>query len=396
MSEKSLHLLQKKKSTAVWLILALGLLALAGWALLAPKQAAQINNTGLLALPAAPGNYARADRPRPLIFPLDMGPHPDFQTEWWYYTGNMATQTGRQFGFELTFFRRALASPDELTPRSSDWAASQVYLAHFALTDAAAGQFHAFERFERGAAGLAGAQPAPYIVWLQDWSVSQDGSQDYHLTAAQDGFQLNLQLKDLTGPVLEGDHGLSQKGPQAGNASYYFSQPRLQTEGTIDTNGQVYSVSGFSWMDHEFSTSALGPDQVGWDWFSAQLDDGSELMLYNIRQKDGRAGPFSNGTVIHPDGTTRPLMAGDFTIQVNSTWKSPHSGGIYPASWSITIPSENLILRVKPLIADQELNLSIIYWEGAVQISAVRQAAKINGKGYVELTGYAQSLAGNF
>jgi len=218
MSEKSLHLHRKIKPNAWWLILGLGTLALVAWSLLVPKQAAQ-NNGRLLALPAAQGNFARADGPRSLIFPLDMGPHPDFQTEWWYYTGNLATHAGRQFGFELTFFRRALTSPDELTPRSSDWATSQVYLAHFTLTDAAAGQFHAFERFERGAAGLAGAQPAPYNVWLQDWSVSQAGPQDYHLTAAQDGFQLNLQLKDLKGPVREGDHGLSQKGPGKGNAS---------------------------------------------------------------------------------------------------------------------------------------------------------------------------------
>jgi predicted secreted hydrolase len=148
-------------------------------------------------------------------------------------------------------------------------------------------------------------------------------------------------------------------------------------------------------MDHEFSTSALGPDQVGWDWFSVQLADGSELMLYHIRQKDGSAGPFSNGTVIYQDGTTRQLKAGDFKIQVNSTWKSPHSGGTYPASWTVTIPSENLTLQIKPLIPDQELNLSIIYWEGAVQITAEKNGSRLSGKGYVEMTGYAQSLAGS-
>jgi predicted secreted hydrolase len=395
MSERSLRWHKNNKLSAWWLVIILAGAVLAAGLILTQKQSAQVKGS-LLALPAAQGNYARADAPRQLIFPKDMGPHPDFQTEWWYYTGNLSTSAGRQFGFELTFFRRALASPDELARRSSDWATSQVYLAHFTLTDAAAGQFHAFERYERGVAGLAGAQAEPYQVWLQDWSVSQAAPGRYLLHAAQAGLQLDLQLNDLKGPILEGDHGLSQKGPQVGNASYYYSQTHLVTDGTITVNGQAFHVSGLSWMDHEFSTSALGPDQVGWDWFSVQLADGSELMLYNIRQKDGRADPFSNGTIIHPDGTTRQLKAGDFKIQVNSTWKSPHSGGTYPAAWTVTIPSENLTLQIKPLIPDQELNLSIIYWEGAVQINGEKNGVKINGKGYVELTGYAQSLAGNF
>ncbi len=395
MSERSLRWHKNNKLNTWWLVIILAGAVLAAGLILTQKQSAQVKGS-LLALPAAQGNFARADAPRQLIFPQDMGPHPDFQTEWWYYTGNLSTSAGRQFGFELTFFRRALASPDELVPRSSDWATSQGYLANFALTDAAAGQFHAFERYERGAAGLAGAQAEPYQVWLQDWSVTQNAPNRYLLHAVQAGLQLDLQLNDLKGPILEGDHGLSQKGPQVGNASYYYSQTHLVTDGTITVNGQAFHVSGLSWMDHEFSTSALGPDQVGWDWFSVQLADGSELMLYNIRQKDGRPDPFSNGTIIHPDGTTRQLKAGDFKIQVNSTWKSPHSGGTYPAAWTVTIPSENLTLQIKPLIPDQELDLSIIYWEGAVQINGEKNGVKINGKGYVELTGYAQSLAGNF
>ena len=395
MSKKSLYLRGNIQPIVRWLITGLTVIALAAGLLFTPKQSTP-NKGRVLALPAAQGSFTRAEGAHTFIFPLDMGSHPDFQTEWWYYTGNLATQSGRQFGFELTFFRRALASPDELAPRSSDWATSQVYLAHFTLTDVAAGQFHAFERYERGAAGLAGAQPAPYKVWLQDWSVSLAAPNEYHLQASQNGMQLDLQMKDLKGPVLEGDHGLSQKGPEPGNASYYYSQTRLQTGGSIEVNGQTFIVSGLSWMDHEFSTSALGPNQVGWDWFSMQLDDGSELMLYNIRQKDGSADPFSNGTVIRPEGPTRQLKAGDFKIQVNSTWKSPLSGGTYPASWTVTIPSENLVLQIKPLIPDQELNLSIIYWEGAVQITGEKNGIKIAGKGYVELTGYAQSLAGNF
>ncbi len=351
----------------------------------------------LVGLAVAPGNYSRADGPRALVFPRDLGPHPDFQTEWWYYTGNLAAPDGQRFGFQLTFFRRALLGPAERSPRSSIWGADQVYLAHFALTDAASGQFHAFERFERGAAGLAGAQCDPqYRVWLQEWSVEQVGPAAYRLQAAQEGIKLQLDLNDGKGIILQGDQGYSQKVPDTGNASYYTSQTRLDTSGSIEVNGKTFEVSGLSWMDHEFSTSALSPDQVGWDWFSIQLDDGSELMVYQIRKKDGSIDPFSSGTIISNDGKTRGLKAGDFSIQVDSTWKSPHSKGVYPAAWTVSVPSEGLTLQIKPILSDQELNVSFIYWEGAVQVTGEKNGVKISGKGYVELTGYGQSLAGRF
>ena len=347
-------------------------------------------------LTVLPGNFERADGPRPLTFPHDLGPHPDFQTEWWYYTGNLVVADGQRFGFQLTFFRRALLAPADRVQRNSAWGADQVYLAHFALTDTS-GQFHAFERFERGAAGLAGAQGDPqFRVWLQDWQVEQVGAADYKLQAAQDGISLKLDLKDIKGIVLQGDQGYSQKGLGTGNASYYTSQTRLESSGTIVVNSKTYTVNGLTWMDHEFSTSALSPDQVGWDWFSIQLDDGSELMVYQIRKKDGSVDPFSSGTIIYTDGSTRSLKAGDFSIQVNSTWKSPHSAGVYPAAWIVSIPAEGLTLQIKPILADQELNVSFIYWEGAVQVSGEKNGVKMNARGYVELTGYAQSLAGQF
>jgi predicted secreted hydrolase len=345
----------------------------------------------------SPGNFERADGPRPLTFPHDLGPHPDFQTEWWYYTGNLLTADGQNFGYQLTFFRRALLAPADRTQRSSAWGADQVYLAHFALTDPTSGKFHAFERFERGAAGLAGASGDPqYRVWLQDWQVEQVGAAKYKLQAAKSGIKLQLDLKDLKGTVLQGDQGYSQKGPGVGNASYYTSQTRLDTAGSIEVNGKTYTVNGISWMDHEFSTSALSPDQVGWDWFSIQLDDGSELMVYQIRKKDGSVDPFSSGMVVYADGSTRSLKATDFNIQVNSTWRSPHSAGVYPAAWTVNIPSEGLTLQIKPILADQELNVSFIYWEGAVQVSGEKNGVPITARGYVELTGYAQSLAGRF
>jgi predicted secreted hydrolase len=362
----------------------------------APKPLEQVQ-ARLVGMPAEAGSFARADGVRELTFPKDYGPHEDFQTEWWYYTGNLADENGREFGYQLTFFRRGLSGQAEQAGRSSAWASDQVYLAHFALTDAANNQFHAFERFERGAAGLAGAQGLPqYRVWLQDWSVEQSGDGAYRLSAAQEGVEIHLELKDTKGPVLQGDQGYSQKGEDIANASYYVSQTRLETSGQVGVGGSLLAVSGLSWMDHEFSTSALSAGQVGWDWFSIQLDDGSELMLYTIRRADGSIDPFSKGTVIGADGKTRALNAGDFMVEVLDSWKSPHSGGVYPARWRLQVPFAGLTLQIDPLIADQELNVSYIYWEGAVRVSGERDGGAVMGKGYVELTGYAQSLAGDF
>lgn len=352
---------------------------------------ARLNGSG----PAVEG-FARADRPRPLTFPADFGPHPDFQTEWWYYTGNLETEAGRHFGYQLTFFRRALVPPDQRTIRNSNWAADQVYFAHFALTDVAEGDFYAFERFARGAAGLAGAQAQPYQVWLEDWGVEGVGENTYRLQASQEGLALDLHLTDRKGPILQGNQGWSPKGPAPGNASYYFSQTLLETAGQVTVSGQKLAVRGKSWMDHEFSTSALSADQVGWDWFSIQLDDDSELMLFHIRRADGSIDPVSSGLVVQSDGRTETLPGEAFMIKVEDTWESPPSGAVYPARWAIAIPSLSLNLTLEPLLADQELNVSFTYWEGAVKVQGTRAGAPLQGYGYVELTGYAGSMAEQF
>jgi len=341
--------------------------------------------------------FARATGPIDLAFPADHGPHPDYLTEWWYYTGNLETADGQHFGFQLTFFRRALAPPDpNAPPRASAWAADQVYLAHFALTDANGQSFQAFERFARGAAGLAGAQADPYRVWLEDWFVEQTAPGVYRLFAAQDGLQLDLTLTDAKGPILQGDRGYSQKGPQPGNASYYISQTRLQAGGSVQTPRGAFQVSGLAWMDHEFSTSALSEGQIGWDWFSVQLDNDIELMFFYLRREDGTIDPFSSGTIIYPDGSTRPLTRQDFSITVLDTWRSPRSGAEYPARWQVDIPSENIRLNIQPWLADQELNVSFTYWEGAVRVTGVYAGQPVTGNGYVEMTGYAGSIAGEF
>jgi len=338
--------------------------------------------------------FTRAMGPQELVFPEDHGAHTDFQTEWWYYTGNLDTVDGRHFGYQFTIFRSALVPPEDRQQRSSSWATDQVYMAHFALTDVDAGRFHYFDRFSRGAAGLAGVQASPYQVWLEDWSVEELEPGVYHLRAAQDDVAIDLRLNDLKGPILQGDRGYSQKGPEPGNASYYYSLTRLESSGTVRVSETTYQVDGLSWMDHEFSTSALGSELVGWDWFSIQLDDGSELMVYQLRREDGTVDPFSGGTYVDAAGNTTRLGHHDFVVKVNDTWHSPHSGATYPAQWTITVPSEDLILEVTPYLADQELDASFIYWEGAVKIVGEHAGNGVSGNGYVELTGYAQSMQG--
>ena len=358
------------------------------------------DNSGARIVPAAgppsAENFARAEGPQPLVFPADHGPHPDYQTEWWYYTGNLRTAEGRHFGYQLTFFRRALVPPAERAVRASDWATDQVYMAHLALSDVAARDFYAAERFSRGAAGLAGAEAAPFAVWLEDWSVAEEAGGHWRLRAAGDGLALDLTLRDVKGPVLQGDEGYSRKGPEAGNASYYYSLTRLATAGSVQVGGVTYPVTGSSWMDHEYSTSALSAGQVGWDWFSLQLDDQSELMVFQIRRDDGSIDPFSSGTLVAADGSTFHLGRDDFEIGVSGTWRSPRTGAVYPAGWTVTVPAADLTLRLEPLLADQELNLSYAYWEGAVRITGDRDGRLVSGHGYVELTGYAESMQGQF
>jgi predicted secreted hydrolase len=351
--------------------------------------------------------YLRAQGPMNLEFPADHGPHLDYQTEWWYYTGNLVTDRGQRFGYQLTFFRRALAPPPLRAERESAWAADQVYMAHFALTDVAGRRYQAFEGFARGAAGLAGAQAAPYHVWLEDWQVEEvepgvmrmharTGYRDRHPVQPQEGLALDLMLVDRKGPILHGDRGYSPKGPQTGNASYYYSLTRLETSGTVQLGAASYKVSGLSWMDHEWSTSGLTADQVGWDWFSIQVDDGSELMVFQLRKEDGSIDPFSSGTFIAPDGSTRRLGRDEFEIRIEATWRSPRTGATYPARWTVIVPAEGLELKIEPHLADQELTVSHAYWEGAVRVEGERASHPVRGNGYVEMTGYAGSMQGQF
>ena len=369
------------------------------WALLGLQLApallfAQADATLKLA-PAEPPAFARATSPREFRLPQDHGPHFEFQTEWWYYTGQLTTRDQRRFGFQLTFFRRGL-SPGP--PPAAGLATNQVYFAHFAITDVAGGRHGSAERVSRGAGGLAAASGEPFRVAVEDWSVEAvhaDGA-SVRVRALDQGLVLELELAATKPLVLHGDRGLSAKSAEPGNASYYVGYTRMSARGRIGTDGSGAEAQGEAWFDHEWSTSALGAGAVGWDWWSLQLDDGRELMFFEIRQKDGGRDAASGGTLVAPDGRTRRLSAADVETTALARWTSPRSGASYPARWRLGIPSEGLELEIDPLVSDQEMRTSFTYWEGAVRVSGTSRGLPLRGRGYVELTGYARSMQGVF
>jgi predicted secreted hydrolase len=352
------------------------------------KTAAQKDSSFSDLLSKDDANFARALKPRKFSFPDDHGAHNAYRTEWWYFTGNLNNPDGRKFGYELTFFRFALSAKAHLSP--SAWRTNQLYMAHLTLTDVKEDRFYTDERFSRAGNDLAGAANNQYRVWLYDWSATAEGNTGFplRLQAKSDQFAIDLLLKTEKGPVMQGNQGLSQKSVEPGNASYYYSYTRLQTEGTLGIAGQMYPVSGTSWMDREWSTSSLSKEQAGWDWFALQFSDNSELMFYQLRRKDGQQDSNSAGSMVLADNSKVPLTVQDVTIKVIDSWKSPHSRISYPSQWQLLIPSQNLAVDIVPLIGDQELNVSYRYWEGAVSVTGTKNGKAISGQGYVELTGY--------
>ena len=334
--------------------------------------------------------FAQALQPRPFVFPRDHGAHPRFRSEWWYYTGNLTAANGRRFGFELTFFRIAV-SPTAPVSRSA-WATNQVWMAHFAVSDIEHARLLAEQRLGRGALGLAGAQADPFKVWVDDWSASGNlGARGgvIRLRARGNDASIDLRLTASRPPVAEGDDGLDRKGPQPGNASYYYSIPRLAVTGTVHVADEdAEHVDGLAWMDREWSSSALGPGIVGWDWFALQLSDGRDLMFYRLRDENGSASAFSGGTLIEADGGHRHLEAGDISAVVLRRWRSPATGVDYPLAWRLRTTDGRLDLTVEPDFDDQEVRLSVRYWEGAVRVRGTAGGKKIGGKGYLELAGY--------
>ena len=338
--------------------------------------------------------FKDADINRVLVFPRDHGRHSDFETEWWYFTGNLESPDNK-WGFQLTFFRRSLLC--QRPSLNSSWAVRDVYPAHFALTDITNGRFYQTELVSREGPGLAGASEDDLRVRVRDWVAEWRGG-EIHIRARQNGYSLDLRLRPEKEKVLHGQGGYSRKGETAGQASHYYSFTRLRAEGILTFGGKASTVSGLAWMDHEFGSGILLPHQTGWDWFSLQFDDGTEVMVFHMSHKDGSLGrPF--GTFVPAEGDPVDLAGKEISISAKGSWLSPHTRTRYPSGWTIDIPEMKISLKIEPLFDDQELvtakSTQIIYWEGAVEVKGVREGKPVRGKGYVELTGYAHPMAGS-
>jgi predicted secreted hydrolase len=345
--------------------------------------------------PLTPSGYRLALPPYRFHFPRDHAAHPDYQTEWWYYTGHLRNGQ-RTFGYELTFFQVGI--DPELKKSRSAWVLHTLYFAHFTVTDENRNRFRVTESVSRPALGMAGSETARYHAWIHDWSAELlPDDRTHRLRAAGPGFAIALDLTPQKPPVIHGFGGVSQKAAGRGRASHYYSLTRLATQGRLTLNGETLPVTGLSWMDHEFGSNQLGADQAGWDWFSLQLDDGRELMLYLMRLKSGGVDPVSSGTWVHADGTWQHLARSEFQVTSTGTWQSPATHGRYPAGWTVRLPAEGLELTVTPTVADQELAPELIpvrYWEGSVRVEGRQGGRTVRGAGYVELTGYSGAPPG--
>ena len=342
----------------------------------------------------SPSEFTLAEAGYRYEFPRDHGSHDRYRTEWWYYTGNLTAKDGRPFGYQLTFFRRAMPA-DQIKTLPSKWSITQLYLAHFAVTDLSDREFHFAEKISRAGLGKAGAETGRLDVWIDRWRTESPTGSDHHLLTAADGeFAIQLDLSSEKPLVLHGTNGISRKGEGAGQASHYYSFTRLDTKGHLTIGKESFEVTGTTWMDHEFGSADLGKDLVGWDWFSLQLDNKTEVMLYRLRRADGTADPVSSGTYVDRGGKSHHLTIGDFSLEPLSEWTSATSKARYPQKWKLTIPSQQLSLELTPRMAEQELSTTrstqVTYWEGAIAVSGVAGGRAITGHGYMELTGYAE------
>ncbi len=346
--------------------------------------------------------YAQADRPSPIVFPKDLGPHDNFKTEWWYYTGNLTTDSGRAFGFQLTFFRQALSC--DVQKEGSPWRTRQLFLAHFAVTDGDRNRFYAAQRMTRGSIGLAGAQSDPFHVWLDNWSAAGAGKEALRLKARdhmaakgemqKQAVGIDLTLTRTKPVILQGNEGWSSKGPDTADASYYYSFPGLAARGHLRIGDSEIPVKGRAWFDHEWSTAALGKAALGWDWIALHLTAGphagTDLMVCRVRQVSGPDVTFASLSL--PDGRTVILDGKRFSMTPTGSWTSPASGKTYPDRWQVRLKDLGLDLTVVPVIPDQEHTGGLVYYEGAVTVVAPPGSKDTErpllGRGYVEMTGY--------
>lgn len=355
---------------------------------------------GALSFAADPDGYLSVSGPCNLVFPKDHGSHPGYRTEWWYYTGNLEAETGNRYGFQLTFFRSQINAPgdEKRWPHPpSVWRTRQIYLGHAAITDIFNKRHLQSELMARGTLGMAGAsqEAIDTIVFIKNWS-AKIGADRHLLKTVTDDFSYELTLKPVKPPVLHGQAGYSRKGSTPERASCYYSLPRLKTEGALTIGGKTIPVRGLSWMDHEFSTAPLEPGIIGWDWFSLQLSDQTEIMLFLLRNEEGRFNPASSGTFIDVSGKPRHLTKDDFRVDVLDSWKSPRSQAVYPVHWRLTVFPLAIQLTVQANISDQEMQTpattGVTYWEGSISINGSVGKYPVKGSGYVELTGYAKSF----
>jgi len=339
--------------------------------------------------PPPNAHFQQALAPRTWSFPRDHGRHDGFKTEWWYFTGNLVDESGRTFGYQLTFFRTSLIPT--ATSRPSGWAMHDLYFAHAAISDIANQKFLFKDQLSRGRAALAESSDETMSVRLLDWTATMtDASIDLH--ARDEHFSIDLQCHDGRGPILQGPGGVNAKGREPGQASYYYSMTRLKTSGVLTIDGKQFHVTGHSWMDHEFSSNALSADQVGWDWVGLSLADGNDLMIYRLRNRAGGA-DYLSGTLIKPDGTPVYLSAHDITLEPSNPWTSPASGAAYPQQWKMSVTGlQKFVVRSR--MVGQELNTSastkVDYFEGSAEV--VDTEGRIIGEGYLEMTGYGKSL----
>jgi predicted secreted hydrolase len=338
--------------------------------------------------------WAEARPGRQIVLPDDHRSHPEYRLEWWYYTGNLFDDENRRFGYQLTFFRFGL---NVVPAVASAWAVRDVYMAHLALTDVESARHHVAERLNRAAVGWAGADDRTYRVWNDDWRAGLEEGR-HRLTAAAQDFRIDLTVDDGKSPALHGVDGYSRKGSSPGNASYYYSLTRMPTRGVVAVGTREFAVRGLSWMDHEFGTTFLERTQAGWDWFSLQLDDATELMVFRLRDRHGRADPRSSGTLVQRNGGTRALESSAFSLEPGRTWRSPATKAVYPVEWRIRLPGEGVDLQVRAAVDGQELSglaSQLAYWEGSIDVAGTRKGAPLRGRGYLEMTGYAGRAMGD-
>lgn len=327
--------------------------------------------------------FRQAVESRRFSFPQDHGPHLGFRTEWWYVSGNMSSRAGREFGFQLTFFRL------EASPSLAPVDRPQFFLAHFSVTDVEQRKFYSFERTGRSELGTAGARGNPPEIFVDHWKLEANG-EHWHLAAQEQSVGLVLEMRANSPVVPQGDQGLSQKGAEPGAASYYYSIPRWTVEGALTLGKEKLNVRGSSWLDREWGTNALGSELEGWDWFGLHLDDGTNLMYYRLRRRGGAESPRGSGSVSDALRLRRKLGPSNVTLTILSEWISGNEVR-YPARWRLAI-RDGPTLEIVPLVADQLWRGTFEYWEGAVRVSGqTLDGTPLSGRGYVELTGYRSS-----